>query len=360
MAAAVVLAGTACSPTYVARATLAEIEILGDRRPIDEVVLDPTTDDRTRGMLLLVREAQAFGADVLGLEAGGSYTSFTQLDSDTLALVLSAAYSDRLAPRTWWFPVVGHVPYRGFFDHGEARRAQEELERDGFDTYLRPTAAFSTLGWFDDPILSSVLRADEVEVVTTVFHEMSHAHLFVPGRVGFNESYATFVGRAAAVEFFCTRPGAGPDSIRCLRAEARWRDVRRFSRFLDGLVDELEAVYEDPTLDATAKLERREAVFRRAAERFRLDVMPGLESLSFSGFAEDPLNNATLLSRIRYYRQLPEFGRLVHRYGSLRAAIDFLSSAVETVDDPFDLLPAVTVRGGAPDPAPLPRGTPDP
>jgi predicted aminopeptidase len=345
---------------YVTKAALAEIEILGDRRPIDEVVLDPGTDERTRGILTLVREAQAFATDELGLDAGGSYTSFTQLKSDTLALVLSAAYPDRLAPKTWWFPVVGHVPYRGFFDEGDARRAQTELESEGLDTYLRPTAAFSTLGWFDDPLLSSILRGDEIEVVTTVFHEMSHAHLFVPGQVGFNESYATFVGRAAAVEFFCSRPGAGPDSLRCLRAQARWRDVRRFSRFLDELVAELEEIYGDPALASSEKIARREGVFRRAQERFRFDVAPGLESLTFASFGREPINNATLLSRIRYYRRLPDFGRLVHRHGSLREAVVFLVAGAGSAEDPFELLgDAPVIRGAANDP-PLPGETPAP
>ncbi|HSG48918.1 MAG TPA: aminopeptidase, partial [Longimicrobiales bacterium] len=183
----------ACSPVYVMKAAVAQVGILGDRRPLADMVLDPATDDHTRGALTLVMEAREFAMDELGLDVGGSYTSYSELPSDTLALVLSAAYRDRLAPRTWWFPVVGHVPYRGFFDEEEALEAQRGLEAEGFDTYLRPTAAFSTLGWFDDPLLSSVLQADYVEVVTTVLHELSHNHLFVPGRVTFNESFATFV-----------------------------------------------------------------------------------------------------------------------------------------------------------------------
>ena len=94
--------------------------------------------------------------------------------------------------------MVGRVPYRGFFDVGDAKNEQLKLEEKGFDTYLRPTGAFSTLGWFADPLVSSVLRADEVDVVETVLHELSHNHLFVSGQVRFNESFANFVGRVAA------------------------------------------------------------------------------------------------------------------------------------------------------------------
>ncbi|MDT8341247.1 MAG: aminopeptidase [Longimicrobiales bacterium] len=332
----------ACSPVYVVKAGLAEMHILGGRRPLAEVVLDPETDERTRGTLTLVMEAREFARDGLGLDVGGSYTSYTRLESDTLALVLSAAPRDRLAPRTWWFPVVGHLPYRGFFDDDDARAAQRELEAEGYDTYLRPTAAFSTLGWFDDPLLSTVVHDDVVEVVTTVLHELSHNHLFVSGQVTFNESFATFVGRAAAAEFFCTRPGGGPDTVWCLRAQARWRDAQRFSRFLDVLVAELEALYGDPALTAEQKVAGREGVFRRAQTRFRERVSPELESLTFASFTDLPLNNATLLSRIRYYHRLPDFQALLVASGGLREAVEVLRAGTHGDADPFTLLPRTT------------------
>jgi predicted aminopeptidase len=339
-----ILAGAvaACSPVYVVKAGLAELEILGNRRPLAEVVLDPDTDETTRGILTLVMEAREFAMDQLGLDVGGSYTSYTRLKSDTLALVLSAAYRDRLAPRTWWFPVVGHVPYRGFFGEEDARNAQRELEEEGFDTYLRPTSAFSTLGWFDDPLLSSMVSDDAVEVVTTVLHELSHNHLFVPGQVTFNESFATFVGRAAAAEFFCTRPGGGPDTVWCLRAQARWRDTQRFSAFLDEFVTDLEALYQDPGVAVEVKVQRREEVFARAQERFRTEVAPELESLTFSSFTRLPLNNATLLSRVRYYHRLPEFQSFLVARGGLRDAVETLRVGIASAEDPFTLLEPTT------------------
>ncbi len=334
--------GTACSPTYVIRAGWEEAKILRARRPIPEVILAPTTDDVLRGKLTLVREAREFARDRLGLDVGDSYTSYTELERDTLAMVLSAAYRDRLAPKTWWFPVVGRVPYRGFFSLDDAVSAQRELEGEGLDTYLRPTAAFSTLGWFADPLLSTIVRYDEVELVTTVLHELSHNHLFVPGQVRFNESFATWVGRTGAIEFFCSRPGGGPDTVWCNRARARWGDTMRFSVFLDDLVDELEAVYTDSLATSEDKIAAREAVFERHLERFRDEVQPRFASLGFSGFASLPLNNATLLSRMRYYHRLPAFQSLQDAHGgSLADAVEFLRTGVKTVDDPFSLLPDI-------------------
>ena len=337
------LSFTACSPIYVIKAGIAQAKILSARRPLPEVVLDPATDERTRGMLTLAMEARVFAQDELRLDVGDSYTSFTQLESDTLALVLSAAYPDRLVPRTWWFPVVGRVPYRGFFSESDALEEQAELDEEGYDTLLRPTAAFSTLGWFADPILSSLLRSDDIELIETLIHEMSHAHLFVSGRVRFNESFATFVGRVGAVQFFCTRDGGGPDTVKCQRAQARWRDAQRYSLFLDRLIDDLQAVYDDPDSTREEKLQRREAVYLEHRQRFDDEVAPTFENLRFGRFMAEPLNNAVLLGQMRYYHRIADFAEFLRAHDhSLADAVDTLVAGVGDVEDPFDLLPAGT------------------
>lgn len=350
LAVSAVVGAVACSPIYVIKAGIAEARILRARRPIPEVLNDTSVDAATRGKLSFVLEARRFAADELGIDVGDSYTMFTQLDRDTLAMVLSAAYRDRLASKTWWFPIVGRVPYKGYFSLDDALDAQADLESDGLDTYLRPTAAFSTLGWFNDPILSTVLRADDVEVVETVLHELSHQHLFVPGHVRFNESFATFVGRAGAARFFCTRPGGGPDTVKCHRARARWRDFQRFSVFIDALVAELQDVYGRADLSHEQKLQRREEIFADALRRFDEAVAPTFESVTFSTFRDTPLNNATLLARMRYYHRLPDFQALLDRYdGDLATLLSDLRQAVDGRADPFDALealPPTVVRQG--------------
>lgn len=329
---------TACSPIYVIRAGIAEAKILSARRPLPEVILDPATDARTRDMLIFAREARTFAIEELELDVGDAYTSFTQLDSDTLALVLSAAYPDRLQSVTWWFPIVGRVPYKGYFSESSARKEQAKLDEEGFDTLLRPTGAFSTLGWFADPVLSTLLRSDEIELVETLLHELSHNHLWVSGQVRFNESFAVFVGRAGAAEFFCGREGGGPDTVKCQRAQARWRDVQRYSVFVDGLIDDLQAVYTDASLDREAKLQRREAVWEAQRARYEAEVFPSFESLRFGRFVRDPLNNAVLLGQMRYYHRIGDFAALLEREGSVKEAVAFLKAGVEEVEDPFDLL----------------------
>lgn len=330
----------ACSPIYVVKAGVAQVGIMRARQPIHRVLADSTVDADIRAKLAWVVEARRFAAEDLAIDVGDSYTMYAELDRDTLAHVVSAAYPDRLVPKTWWFPIVGHVPYKGHFSLESAMKERASLEREGFDAIVRPTAAFSTLGWFNDPIMSTALRTDEVEVVATVIHELSHQHLFVPGQVRFNESYATFAGRVGAARFFCSREGGGPTSIKCERALARWRDVQRFSDFLDVFVDDLEALYDDPGLDTEQKVEGRTEIFARALQRFDRDVAPELESLTFAGFRNTPLNNATLLSRIRYYHRLRDFDAFLAEHGGdLRAALADFAARAPSAEDAFDLLP---------------------
>src|SRR5690606_18318309 len=171
---------------------------------------------------------------------GDSYTTFSQLDSDTLALVLSAARKDRFEAHTWWFPIVGHVPYKGFFSERKARGEIEKLERKGYDTYLRPTSAFSTLGWFNDPLVSPLLRYDSVSLAATVIHEVFHNTLYLSAQATFNESLAEFVGSRGAIAFLCGRFGEG--SPQCDTARGAWEDELLFGRFLSDLVADLEAL----------------------------------------------------------------------------------------------------------------------
>jgi predicted aminopeptidase len=331
----------ACSPVYVAKASIAEIRILRARRPIPQVIADSTTREDTRNKLAWVLEARRFAEEELDIDPGDSYTMFTQLERDTLALVVSAAPKDQLVPVTWWFPIVGRVPYRGFFSVEDALDAEADLREEGYDTYVRPTAAFSTLGWFNDPILSTALRTDDVEVVATVLHELAHQYLFVPGQVGFNESFANFVGRVAAIRFFCTREGGGPDTVKCLRAQERWRDYQRFSVFIDDFTTDLDWLYDESGLSYDEKVEQREVLFANARERFVNEVQPTFESITFSSFVNRPMNNATLMGRVRYYHRLPDFQTLLDQDdGDLTALMERLRALEEDVDDAWELIPS--------------------
>src|SRR5688500_14951283 len=137
-----------CSPVYVVRAGIEEAKILSRRRPIVDVLKDPATDARTRARLDLVLQARSFAQHELGLNTGESFTTYSWVDSDTLLMVLSAARKDKFEQYSWWFPIVGRVPYKGFFNFEEAYATATDLEQQGYDAYVRPSGAFSTLDWF--------------------------------------------------------------------------------------------------------------------------------------------------------------------------------------------------------------------
>ena len=319
---------------YVTRAAVAEAGILRRRRSIASVVADSSTDPRVRGKLLLVLAARGFAKDSLGLAAGETFTTFSALDHDTLVIVLSAARNDRLESYTWSYPVVGRVPYKGFFTALEARAEQQKLEHAGLDTYIRPASAFSTLGWFNDPLLSTTLRGDSVDLAATVIHELLHNTLFIPGHVDFNESLAQFVGYHGAEAFFRMRG----DSASACRAAARWRDEVRLERFYEGLADRLKKLYAGgaPT---RAVLEARAEIFKGARDQLAGALAAELETISGRRLAEQPLNNASLLAQLVYGTGLERFDRvLAEQGGDLKKAIARIRGLVAVGGDPWSLL----------------------
>jgi len=327
-----------CNPLYVAKAGWSQASILASRVPFERIIVDPETDEATRGKLLLVLEARAFAKESLGFQnMGAAYTSLAELRTDTLALVLSAAYPDRLAFRTWWFPITGHVPYRAYFSTRSGEAARDRLSAQGFDTDLRPTAAFSTLGWFADPLYSSLLRLDPVALVETVLHELAHNHLFLPSQGRFNESFATWAGLAGSVAFFCTRPGGGPDTVWCQRAQDRHADARVVSRYLMELEASIRTLYESGDPEAPAL---RFARYAEAREHFLEEVEPQLRASRYPALSQRPLNNATLLARALYYHELEGFDRLLDAEGGdLTATLIRLRREAPGKADPFALLP---------------------
>lgn len=342
--AAVAAASWTCSPIYVIRAGIEEAKILSRRRDIPEVIADSATSTQVKRKLELVLQARAFADQELGLDAGESYTTYSWVESDTLLMVVSAARKDRFVPYTWWFPIVGRVPYKGFFDFDDAYNEARRLEQKGYDTHVRPSAAFSTLGWFNDPVLNTVLRYNDVSLVSTVVHEILHNSIFIPGEVGFNESFANFVGDRGAAEFFCTREGQ--DDPRCRLAEAAWHDNIVFGTALSDLVDRLQRIYRNDSLSVAERVQQRDTVFENWRADYRANVVPQLKTNAFRDYAESPLNNATLIGTRLYYQRLDLFEQVYQRFGQdLRTTIHAIMNAARDAEDPFAAVEALQPPG---------------
>jgi predicted aminopeptidase len=306
---------------YLVRGAWAESRILLRREPIARLAADSTTPPAIRAKLRLVLEARTFAADSLGLPAREAFTQFTRLDHDTLVLVLSGAYRDRLELVTWWFPIVGRVPYRGYFDFAEARRAEQSLAADGYDTYLRPSPAFSTLGFFNDPLLSTTLGEDSLSLVNTVIHELTHNRFYAKGQAVFNESFASFVGARGAARFFRSRG----DTVNARRAEARWGDDLLLGTAWARAYGALDSAYRahPGATERPARLAARDTVYARTRRELEDSVAPRLVAIDPRYASRVRLDNAALLARRIYATGLDDFEAVFAQEGShVRRAVD--------------------------------------
>lgn len=290
---------------YLTRAAWEESKILWRRRPITALVSDTTVPRATRAKLRLVLDAREFARRSLQLNVGQSFTTFSPLDRDTLVLVLSAAYRDRLEHYRWWFPVVGRVPYKGYFDVGEAIAEERDFQRRGFDTYLRPASAFSTLGWFNDPLVSTTLKSDTLSLANTVIHELTHNTYYAGGQAEFNESFANFVGARGSVDFFRWR--RQPRAV--AEVEARWSDEKILARFWKRLHDDIDSAFKaHPGQDAMRiRLALRDSVYRAARQELVFRLGPQLRTVAPRYLERVRLDNAALLARRIYLTDLDLF-----------------------------------------------------
>jgi predicted aminopeptidase len=334
---------------YLARAAWAEGRILARRKPIPELIASPSTDARTRAKLELVLAARAFAVDSVHLEAAESFTTYSRLETDTLVLVLSAAYRDRLRMYTWWFPIVGSVPYKGFFDPADARRAARELDRRGFDTYLRPASAFSTLGWFNDPLVSTTLGEDSAALANTVIHELTHNTFYAPGQAVFNESFANFVGAHGAIWFF----GTHGDTANVRASEEDWMRDKIYGHFLETIYGALDSAFAAHPDDSAARLAARQAIYARAERVFADSVARVLPGYHPRGPVRLDLNNATLLARRVYRTGLDLFDAVFAQEGNdLRRALrQIIVLAKSRPDDPYGAIRAWLASRHAESPA---------
>jgi predicted aminopeptidase len=238
---------------------------------------------------------------------------------------------------------VGRVPYRGFFSLGRAQAAMRDFEARGYDTALRPAAAFSTLGWFSDPLLSTTVDGHGPGVVATVIHEMAHTTLYVPNATPFDESFAEFVGYRGAEAFFRARG----DTVAAEWAAAVWRDEIRLGAFYAALVDTLRATYA-LRLTGAALDSARALHYGAARERLATGLDGTLERYAGERLARQTLNNATVVGTTIYRTRLDLFEALYERAGrDVREAVRRLAAALDEPGerDPYAVLGTLVERG---------------
>ena len=304
-----VLSGCA-SPLYYAQAVSGQMEILTKRRPIEEVLADPATSPETRRQLMLVQRLRDFASQELALPDNRSYRTYADLERPFAVWNVYAAPELSLEPKRWCFIIAGCVPYRGYFARDQAEQFAASLKQKGYDVYVGGVPAYSTLGWFDDPLLNTFIHKTEAELAGLLFHELAHQKIYVSGDSAFNESFATVIELEGVKRWF-------QQSGNAKEAEAYRQKIQRREEFSALVLKHrarLKEIYASDSSDA----EKRAAKVR-VFEELRNDYAK-LKSgwngyAAFDNWFKQDLNNAHLAAIVLYNQYVAVFQTLLAQHG---------------------------------------------
>ena len=295
-----------CAPLtgcYYMQAASGQWEVMRKRQPIDEVIEDSETSPELAARLRLLDEARDFSVEILGLPDNKSYRTYADLERDYVVWNVFAAPEFSLTPKQWCFPVAGCVSYRGYFSKDDALRESKRLSNDGFDVAVGGVAAYSTLGNFNDPILSTMMRWDDIDLVAVLFHELAHQVIYVKDDSAFNESFATAV-EEIGVKLWLESRGEEEKM-------AEYIAGRELQQSLLGLVaaarSVLAEIYASDTDVPNKRAQKRERL-KMLAEDVALEMQRS--GRDGSGWLSGELNNARLISMTLYEGRLPSFRAL--------------------------------------------------
>lgn len=336
LTAAVIASATipGCGVAYVVRSAYFQAELLHSREPIADLRERQFFNETELKALDRINDVKAFGAEI-GLEATENYGTYA-MDWDRTIWNLSACEELAFTPRRWTFPIVGRVPYLGFFRREDAEPWIQRLEADGYETYLRTAGAYSTLGWFRDPVLPSMMKWNDYRLADTVLHELAHATVWIKGSVKFNESFASFVGEVGAFQYLSNR--FGPESEQLRRAREDHEDVVTWRAVLRALYIDLDAVFRDESLSDSAKRSAKAVLFASLPDRVEAAGFHRPER--FLRAARDgKWNNARLVQFKTYNHNRDHFEALFKRENDdLLAFMRAVQVATRDHDDPFQAL----------------------
>ena len=308
-AAAVLWLLTGCSTLgYYTHVGMGQLNLMRARVPVSEVAQDPSTAPRTRQQLQLARQMMAFAQDHLQLPGDGRYAAYVELQRPYVVWNVFAAGPLSLDTDQWCYPVVGCAPYRGYFSEQAAQRAAQRFSDRGREVYVGGVPAYSTLGWFDDPLLSTFLHWPESDLAALLFHELAHSKIWVDSDVAFNESFATFVARQGLHSWHETR-GSMADYRHWLAQRAQWQ---RLSGLLVQAKQVLSEIYADESGLSEQGMLAAKAQVLADLQRCYHAQRPALGAGRYDALMQQ-VNNAFLLSVGTYNEWVPAFAALFER-----------------------------------------------
>jgi predicted aminopeptidase len=308
-----VLALSGCQTIrFYSQAVAGQYEILAHQTPIDELIKNPGTNPKLKAQLELVLKIRIFAEQELKLRPDGSYLKYADLHRPFVVWNVNVAPPLSLEPKTWWFPIVGSVSYRGYFKQEAARRYAASWERKGWDACVGDVPTYSTLGWFKDPLLNTFIFESDADLADTIFHELTHERLFVAGDTDFNEAFATMVAQEGVHRWFQASSNAPGYE---LYADGLRHDGD-FVKLVMATRDELQKVYDDARLAEAAKLRRKaEIIAQMRVEYAKLKERWGVAKSGYDYWFDEPINNAQLNTVAAYYDLVPAFQGLLRTQG---------------------------------------------
>ena len=293
--------------SYLWHAGQGHLTLMNKRIPLDTALGSKDLSLKAKEKLKLVPEIKAFAKNQLKMDIDDDiYSSYIDLGRPYVSWLLRVSSAYELKPYFWSFPVVGRVPYKGFFNKELALSEARSFPKEKYDTYVRGVSAYSTLGWFEDAILSSMMSYSDTDFVVIIFHELAHTALFFEDHVNFNERFAEFIGRKAAILFFLEKEGEASPSVQKLKAQ--WEDELLFSSFMAREYESLNSWYKENKGHITPQ--QKEERIRALQTQFAGQIQPLLKSERYDYFPRAQLNNAILLSYRSYNYNMEEFEKL--------------------------------------------------
>ncbi len=305
-----------------------QLKLLNSRVPVEKVLADPTVDSEIKRKLRLSQEALKFGVENLSLAPHKNYQTFVELHRPYVTWIVQVAPLYDVTPYTWWFPIVGSLPYKGFFDEESAHLEAEKFDKSKYDRAVRGASAFSTLGWFHDPILSSMLKYQDADLIETIIHESVHATLFISGQAEFNERMANFLGTKGTELFYSSR---GENEL-AGQVALENADHLIFSDWISNQIVDLNEFYK-----THQSLKQKEDRLNAMMEQFKRSIKPKLKTNAFLYFEKLKLNNAVLLNYTTYDQDLSDFEKLYKKKGSFKAAFEYLKTLKNSAHATADL-----------------------
>ncbi|MBW1707290.1 MAG: aminopeptidase [Deltaproteobacteria bacterium] len=319
-----------CRMAYIFHVAAGQFRLLNDSIPVEDALKKDSLGYEQKERLRLVIGIKEFGEKELGLKKTENYETVYLESSKRPIYVVSASPRDRLARITWWFPVVGDMPYLGFFDLDKAKAEKGDLIKKDLDVILGMAEAYSTLGWFKDPVTLNLVEGSTVDLVETILHEMTHTTLYVKGQGEFNEGLAVLVGKVGAYLFLDRT--YGPSHSFTVEAKKSIEDERIFCPFLNPLLKRLERLY-DSQISYQEKLVQREKIFAASMEDFSR-LKGKLQTDRFTRFGRGGMNNAYLMSVGLYHRNFHLFESVLKKKGnSIRDTVAFFKGLSEKEGD---------------------------